>query len=79
MTEHILTAHEQFAEAVGADYGPASDKVQSALLNGFTHGLTVACSYKPETQIAYMVDGLTDEASRTIKAIADMIDAKAQA
>ena len=75
MSEHILTANEKFAHAVGFDYGPASSKVQAELLNGFTHSLKVACAHRPETQIAYMVDDLTPEAREILTAIAGMIEA----
>ena len=75
MSEHILTANEKFAHAVGFDYGPASSTVQAELLNGFTHSLKVACAHRPETQIAYMVDDLTPEAREILTAIAEMIEA----
>lgn len=75
MSEHILTANEKFAHAVGFDYGPASSAVQAELLNGFTHGLKVACAHRPETQIAYIVDDLTPEACGIIVAMAEMIEA----
>lgn len=75
MAEHILTANEKFAHAVGFDYGPASSTVQAELLNGFTHSLKVACGHQPETQIAYVVDDLTPEAREILTAIAGMIEA----
>jgi len=74
LSEHILTANEKFAHAVGFDYGPASSTVQAELLNGFTHSLKVACAHQPEAQIAYIVDDLTNEAREILTAIAGMIE-----
>lgn len=75
MSEHILTANEKFAHAVGYDYGPASSTVQAQLLNGFTHSLKVACgSGRTETQIAYIVDELTPEARSILMEFAGMIE-----
>ena len=76
MAEHVLTANEKFAEAVGYDYGPASNVVQAALLNGFAHGLKVACLHRPETQIAYIVDEMTAEARKVFVDVAAMIEVK---
>lgn len=76
MTENITSANEQYAEAIGADFGRATDRAQGALLNGFAHSLRVACGWSPETQIAYMVDTLTPEACKVLRDIVGMIDAK---
>ena len=74
MTDHILTANEKFAEAIGYDYGPASSTVQAALLNGFAHSVNVACGYRPETQVAYMVDEMTPETRTFFVEVAAMIE-----
>jgi hypothetical protein len=73
MTEHILTANEKFANAVGYDYGPASNEVQAELLNGFARSLNVACLGKPETQISYIVDRLSHEAKKVFTELSEMI------
>lgn len=73
MAEHILTANEKFANAVGYDYGPASNEVQAELLNGFAHSLNVACKGNTETQIAYIVDKLSNEAKKVFSDLSEMI------
>jgi len=81
MAEHILTANEKFANAVGHDYGPASDEVQAELLNGFAHSLFVACggSRAAETQINYIADKLTNEAKKLITELAAFIELQKEA
>ena len=74
MAEHILSANEKFAEAVGYDYGPASSTVQAAMLNGFARSLRVACGGRSyETQVAYIVDELTPETRAVFLCVAGMI------
>jgi hypothetical protein len=73
MAEHILTANEKFANAVGYDYGPASSTVQAELLNGFAHSLNIACGGKSDAQIHYIVDELSNEARKVFIEIAASI------
>jgi len=73
MPDHILTANEKFAHAVGYDYGPASDAVQAELLNGFARSLNLSCGGRPDTQINYIVDKLSNEAKKVFTEFAAFI------
>jgi len=75
MPENIVSANEKYAEAIGYDYGPTSNVVQAALLNGFAHSLNIACSRTPDMQLAYVVDGMTDETRAIFKSLGQLIEA----
>lgn len=66
MSENLAIANHQYAEAIGADFGPADNKVQGAFLNGFLHSLNVACLRNPDTQMSYIVDELTAESKKLL-------------
>ncbi|QIK64118.1 hypothetical protein G7068_13625 [Leucobacter viscericola] len=74
MSENLVTANHKYAEAIGRDFGPASNEVQGALLNGFLHSLNVACSHNPGMQIAYIVDELSAESRKLITEFAGAIE-----
>ena len=73
--ENLVIANHQYAEAIGRDFGPADNKVQGAMLNGFLHSLNLACLHKPDMQIAYIVDELTAESRQLILDFAGMVEA----
>lgn len=74
VSENLVSANEKYAEAIGADYGPVSNEVQAAMLNGFTHSLKVACRSDVTTQVGYIVDNLTAEAKSVLRAFAAAIE-----
>ena len=77
MSENIVTANQKYSEAIGRDLGHADNEVQGGLLNGFAHGLFVACGGERNAgmQIHVIADALTPTARHFIKELAASIDA----
>lgn len=62
----IKTCLEKFARDIGIDIGRSDNVVQGSLINGLSYGLINSNIHDYETQMAYIVDELTDESKKLI-------------
>ena len=73
----IKSSIEKLAETIGFDIAHSDNKVQSDLLNGLFDGIYNSMdSYKVDTQLCYIVDGISAKTSNAIKKLAEFIELK---
>lgn len=71
MTENRVTANAKYARDIGFDYGQENNEVQASLLEGFLHGLNVACQYRPDGQMNYIVDEMDSKHRKLLIELAE--------